>query len=314
MVKHVLHGATLAVAGVGLLWGGMALAGPTDADKCYADKIKRAGWYSFCRMKAESKGVKKSEAPDFTKCDEKIVEKFGKAETKWGVECPTLGDVGNIEDQITTDTDVLVALLAGTTASECGSICGDAVVEGAEDCDVGTLNGESCVTQGFAGGTLACATGCTFDTSGCYAARFEDNGDGTVTDHQTGLMWEKKTDDSSIHDKDNFYDWDTAMGDWISEVNGWSGDGSTQSGLGGHTDWRMPTSAELQTILLEPYPCGTSPCIDPIFGPTQSDGYWSSTIFAGLPFTAFGVLFSDGAVGFDNKDNGHYVRAVRGGL
>jgi hypothetical protein len=26
-----------------------------------------------------------------------------------------------------------------------------------------------------------------------HAQRFTDNGDGTVTDHQTGLMWEKKT-------------------------------------------------------------------------------------------------------------------------
>ncbi len=31
------------------------------------------------------------------------------------------------------------------------------------------------------------------DTSGCSASRFVDNGDGTVSDLQTGLMWEKKT-------------------------------------------------------------------------------------------------------------------------
>ena len=34
-----------------------------------------------------------------------------------------------------------------------------------------------------------------------------DNGDGTVSDPATGLMWEKKTDDGGVHDKDNQYKW-----------------------------------------------------------------------------------------------------------
>ncbi len=44
----------------------------------------------------------------------------------------------------------------------------------------------------------------------CAAARFEDNGDSTVTDHLTRLVWEKKatvagsgTDPSDRHDVDN---------------------------------------------------------------------------------------------------------------
>src|SRR5262245_17565895 len=48
--------------------------------------------------------------------------------------------------------------------------------------------------------------------------RFEDNGDGTVTDHQTGLQWEQKAnlDDTpnlaDPHDADNIYTWNTTMG------------------------------------------------------------------------------------------------------
>jgi hypothetical protein len=42
-----------------------------------------------------------------------------------------------------------------------------------------------------------------------FLVRFVDNGDGTVTDTRTGLMWEQKTDDGSIHDKDNVYTWST---------------------------------------------------------------------------------------------------------
>ena len=36
---------------------------------------------------------------------------------------------------------------------------------------------------------------------------YVDNGDGTITDLNTGLMWEKKSDDGTIHDKDDIYTW-----------------------------------------------------------------------------------------------------------
>ncbi|HYD49712.1 MAG TPA: hypothetical protein VEB21_15255 [Terriglobales bacterium] len=39
------------------------------------------------------------------------------------------------------------------------------------------------------------------------SCRYIDNGDGTVSDLNTGLVWEKKDDLSGIHDKDNGYSW-----------------------------------------------------------------------------------------------------------
>src|ERR1700731_1612843 len=47
-----------------------------------------------------------------------------------------------------------------------------------------------------------------------HAQRFTDNGDGTVADRQTGLMWEKKTPtgSGSVHDVNNKYTW-CASGD-----------------------------------------------------------------------------------------------------
>lgn len=58
----------------------------------------------------------------------------------------------------------------------------------------------------------------------------------------------------------------------------------------GHCDWRLPSedgrnspftgARELESILLAPSPpspCGTVPCIDPIFGPTVAFYYWSAT-------------------------------------
>jgi cysteine-rich repeat protein len=56
---------------------------------------------------------------------------------------------------------------ADASPSVCESVCGDSLVVGAEDCDGANLNGSTCQTLGFTGGTLACAVECAFDTSNC---------------------------------------------------------------------------------------------------------------------------------------------------
>ncbi len=165
--------------------------------------------------------------------------------------------------------------------------------------------------------------------------RFVANGDGTVTDRQTGLQWEQKTDDGSIHDKDNIYTWTamvfglppngTAFTDFLPSINfGVTGvgncestDGSTQTGgFANHCDWRIPTIAELRSIVDLSVPgCGAgNPCIDQaVFGPTAFD-YWSSTTLAGGPISAWQVSFFNGTPTFAGlKIDTRSVRAVRGG-
>ena len=44
----------------------------TAADKCEAGKLKVAGKYDLCRLKAEAKGVQEGRPPDYTKCDAKF--------------------------------------------------------------------------------------------------------------------------------------------------------------------------------------------------------------------------------------------------
>ena len=42
------------------------------------------------------------------------------------------------------------------------------MIEGNETCDGAALNGQSCVSQGFSGGTLACNGSCNgYNTGGC---------------------------------------------------------------------------------------------------------------------------------------------------
>ena len=99
-------------------------------------------------------------------------------------------------DDLTTTTTTLTTCTGDLTTCNtdlaAAELCGNGAIDGGEQCDLGTLNGATCATQAFAGGVLRCTNGCVFDTSGCFNARFADNADGTITDNQSGLQWEKK--------------------------------------------------------------------------------------------------------------------------
>jgi len=155
-------------------------------------------------------------------------------------------------------------------------------------------------------------------------SRFVDNGDGTVTDHQTGLQWEKKDNGipvPTVHTSTNTYSWSQLITNngtgFLDQINNCvSSDGSTVTGgFAGHCDWRLPSIAELQGIVdLTASGCGVgSPCIDPIFGPTVADFYWSATTYAFVPVVAWDVNFFNGSVGNVSKIFNSYVRAVRTG-
>jgi hypothetical protein len=167
----------------------------------------------------------------------------------------------------------------------------------------------------------------------------------TVADHDTGLLWEKKTGTPADfasrvlcesagcpdpHDVANAYEWSNvapdpngnAFTDFLAKLNDssqpatWSSSSSGSIGtqtsgcFADHCDWRLPNVVELQTILN----CGFGdPCIDPLFGPTASSFYWSASSFATSPNFAWNASFNDGFVNLTNKTLDYFVRAVRAG-
>lgn len=85
------------------------------------------------------------------------------------------------------------------------------------------------------GTVIACSgTGQDGELQKGVARSFTDNGDGTVTDNVSGLMWEKISDDDSIHDKDTTYTWTNAFASKVAMLN--------SSSFAGHNDWRVPQS------------------------------------------------------------------------
>lgn len=101
---------------------------------------------------------------------------------------------------------------------------------------------------------------------------FHDNGDGTVTDRATGLMWSKADSKTGM-------DWPEALA-WVQKRNG--------DKYFGHSDWRLPNAKELQSIVdygrapTAANPAQRGPAIDPVFQITPlEDGefpcFWSST-------------------------------------
>lgn len=142
--------------------------------------------------------------------------------------------------------------------------------------------------------------------------RFTDNGNGTVTDQATGLVWLRNA---------NAYGtrvWTDAMADCAALQTGVNGltDGSAPG------DWRLPNVLELQSLLAYQYltpaltdGTGTNQWTEAAgpFTAVQSAEYWSSSVAAATTARRWFVRFIEGYVTYTQTYNLYYVWPVRGG-
>lgn len=144
---------------------------------------------------------------------------------------------------------------------------------------------------------------------------YKDNGDGTVTDLVTGLMWQKDMDEKITYDE--------------------AASKAKKLTLGGHNDWRVPTIKELYSLIIFTGEVKkhalfidtryfNQPFGDTSKGEREIDAQtWSSTEYVGKTMnnaaTVFGVNFIDGRIKgypkYDPRMQGAkkmYFRMVRG--
>jgi hypothetical protein len=148
---------------------------------------------------------------------------------------------------------------------------------------------------------------------------FTDNGDGTITDNNTLLMWQKcsagQTNESVCDSSPTAYNWFQAMGmsDDTYNPSGSFTDVCGSLTLGGHNDWRLPAAKELMSIVdySIPYP---GPAVKGEYFPnTSASNYWSSTEMAPSGHShRWALNFTDGYLMHANSPLTYYVRCVRG--
>ncbi|MFC1811984.1 DUF1566 domain-containing protein [Thermodesulfobacteriota bacterium] len=129
----------------------------------------------------------------------------------------------------------------------------------------------------------------TKNPNGAFANNLVDNGDDTVTDRITGLMWQKNgSDDGMI--------WQHAK-EYVQKLNSMR--------FAGYADWRLPTIEELASLMKSAR--ANELYIHPIFSAKQAF-FWSADTFGSD--TAWYANFKGGIIQHI-YDFFYYVRAVR---
>lgn len=138
--------------------------------------------------------------------------------------------------------------------------------------------------------------------------RFEDMGDGTVRDNNSGLIWLK---DANALDRQNWNNAETAAAGLDEGDFTWLTDGSSEG------DWRQPTKSEWEAFVDNTY---SDPTLcnaagdrkwaegDAFIG-VQSSYYWSSTEYN--TSNAWHVHMLKGSVFYNVKGGYYYVWPVR---
>ncbi len=130
------------------------------------------------------------------------------------------------------------------------------------------------------------------------SSAFIDNGNGTITDNTTGLIWQKDTPDADMNGDGNT-SWQEALF-YCENLE-----------LGQYSDWRLPNRKELLS-LVDTSRSGPALSFPDNNFPHLFPEYWSSSTNTWHTGRAWYVDFSRGQLLSHSKTLSDYVRAVRG--
>jgi hypothetical protein len=141
-----------------------------------------------------------------------------------------------------------------------------------------------------AGGTKRFHARCVRNVPASVTSNFTANGNGTVSDSNTGLVWQQGEVTPTVT-------WEAAL-TYCENLS-----------LGNHTDRRLPNIKELRSISDHTH---ANPSLDPTYFPgAQAARYWSSTTLFGHASSAWFVDFSSGLASYNDKAGQLFLRCVR---
>ncbi len=328
-----------------------AQAATTPAQNCESAMELASAKYAQCRLSAESKDTKTPDPVKFAaalmKCSAKLSDAFAKATDKYGMSCAATEPSAAFDAYLKQCSDDATAAAGGAALPDyVGDLasCNADLTTAQDDLttaqddltmaqgDLTTCQGDLATCQATpsarlrqTGQTTSYGAGSDGELQKGIASNYVDNGDGTITDTTTGLMWEKKSDDGTIHDKDNTYTWGTVSPPYTMNgtmVTTFLAALNASGGFAGHTDWRIPNEREYHSLVnLGAAPptftafntgcvasCTVETCSCTIVGYS-----WSSSTFQTSPQYAWAQGFASGIINILPKTDSYPVRAVRAG-
>ena len=136
------------------------------------------------------------------------------------------------------------------------------------------------------------------------AQRFTDNGDGTVTDSLTGLMWLKDGGCMKAN-------WKSAL-TIVAGLNNHQVQNNCAGYNGNYSDWRLPTLNEVGSLVNYGAADSAQWLNSEGFVNMKSYYYWSSTTYYSNPSYAWLLRIYNGMESRADKSKSHYILPVRG--